>query len=193
MVLIAVATLLASSASQAAMIDGAFNILPFNGGSYTGPSLQDATSMTFAPTVYASAGARDLSSITFPDTVTFATLPTFAATGSLVTEPDVVPSLIELPTNGAPSNRFQFDLSSLGEIYSGGGLVLYGTGTLRDTSAVYSPTPAEFTGNGFVDNGNGTFASGSFSFAAIPAVPEPASVGLLATGAAALLMRRRRA
>lgn len=183
--------LLASSASRAAMVSGSFSFFPFTDGSYVGPNILNASSVTMAVPEYIGTALGDFSSYAYPDTLTMATLPTFPATGSLVTEPDAVPDLIQFTTNGSPSNQFQFDLTSLGEINSAG-LVLYGTGTLRDTTGFYDPTPAQFTGNGFSDRGGGTFGGGSFTFAAT-AVPEPASiVPVIGIGTVLLLRRRRR-
>jgi len=184
----AIVTLLASSASQATLINGSLSFFPLGSGTYTGPNIQNSTSISMSVPEYIGTGLGDFSGYSFPDTLTMATLPTFPATGTLVTNPDVVSDLIQFTTNGSPVNRFQFDLSTLGEVFSGGLLTVYGSGTLRDTLGSFSPTPAQFTGNGFNDLGSGNFNSSSFTFAASP---EPASLGLIAIGAGTLLIRRR--
>jgi len=87
----------------------------------------------------------------------------------------------------SPNNRFDFNLLTITEAsYTGpsAGAVFTGTGTLVDTQAVYSNTPAEFTLS-FPDGG-GNY---SFTFAT---VPEPTTVGLIVTSLGALALRRRR-
>jgi len=178
--------------ASAAFINGTFGAAwIFTGnGSYTGASdLQDATIINFASPASYTHGTGDFSSFASLSNVNIAPgLPGVGPSSSSITStPDSVMDFMSF----GPSGQYQFNLTSLDEYYSGGTLTFYGYGTVVDTTNVESPSPAEFTANGFNDLGGGSFDGGSFTFAATAPVPEPATLGLFSIAAIGLLRRRR--
>jgi hypothetical protein len=91
-------------------------------------------------------------------------------------------------------NRFDFDLTSI--LYAGGGF-FEGTGTLYDSTptGAFAPTAATFT-LGFSSDPGDPIDAGNYSFTVAAlgtaAVPEPSTIGLVATGLLGLWTFRRR-
>lgn len=84
-----------------------------------------------------------------------------------------------------PNDRFDFTLQTLEEANSTLGSFI-GTGTLTDTAGTYSPTPAEI-----LLNFSSTSSPYNYSFT-LEAVPEPATLSLVAVGLLGTLAFRRR-
>jgi hypothetical protein len=180
-----------ASRANAAAVTGGFAAVWLSGtGSYSGASdLQDATTINFDTPASYTHGTGDFSSLQFLSNVNIA--PGLSGVGpssnSSTSTPD---ALTDFFTFG-PGGQFQFNLTSLDEYYNNGIVDFYGYGTVVDTSNVESPSFAQFTANGFNDNGAGVFSGGSFTFATTAPVPEPATMGIV-TAASAMLLRRRR-
>ena len=99
----------------------------------------------------------------------------------------------------SPTNRFDFELTSITETASSPLGVFEGTGILFDTSVGgFNPTAAEFTLSYSTDmNTSSADSDYSLSFAAlgvqgVQSVPEPATLSLFATGLLGALAIRRR-
>lgn len=84
-----------------------------------------------------------------------------------------------------PVDRFVFNLATITEAAynSSQNADFSGTGTLVDTQGIYANTPAEF---------NLSFSGPSTYSFTLQAVPEPATISLVATGLLATLAFRRR-
>jgi hypothetical protein len=168
---------------------------------YTGSSLQDATSITISGALLTGGGTGSFSTLGdfFTD---------FDAAGEVTVAP--LTGTIDAPLDsqsayvtddisslfvfgGNDGTEYDFNLSSLAEYYDPtAGLTLYGQGEVVDTTGGAETTPASFTLSGLTDDGGGKAVSGSFTLTATPPVPEPATLGLLAVSAVGILGRRRR-
>lgn len=176
--------------ANAAYINGSFSANFDNGfGTYTPvASLQNATTLNILGPADLINSSGDLS-FAKHDNVDIASLPTQPATATLTSYADNVPDFLGIVEED--SDRFVFNLSSI-SVEDPGVLVIYGYGTLVDTTGALQPTPAEFTASGFHDDGDGSFDGGSMTFATVAPVPEPATAGMLAVAGLVALKRRRR-
>jgi hypothetical protein len=188
----AIAALGLAGAARGQAVNGGLAVSPIGSGGATSSSLTLASSelITTATGDFLTLGADD--SILTASTGTVSGLSSTPAAESIA-DYFVFASASGFPSpfNGpgtTPSNRFDFELTSLAETsYNAGTGVssFSGAGTVTDTDDVYSPTPATFT-IGFSSPTNYSFTFGTV-------VPEPASLGILAISVGALTMRRRRA
>ncbi len=185
-------------AAQADYLNGGF-AADLGVSTYTGPSLQNATSITISEGYTTGDDSGSFSSIpnffsTFSPAgeVTIAPLTgTFDATSTQSAYvPDNVSDLFVF--GGTNGTEYDFNLTSLSEQYNSvAGLSLFGQGNVVDTTGGATTTPASFTLDGLTDSGSGNAASGSFTLSAA-AVPEPATLGLLGIAAVGVMGRRRR-
>jgi hypothetical protein len=185
------AALSLAGAAFGAQVNGGLAVSPIGGGSATSSSLtlQGSNLITQATGDFLTLGA-----IVSGLTASTSTVSGLSTTPTAESIPDYFvfasPSVFPPPFDGpgtTPSNRFDFDLTSLTETaYNAavGVSSFSGAGTITDSAGVYDPTPATFT-IGFSSPSN-------YSFTFNTVVPEPTTLGLAAISLGALMMRRRR-
>jgi len=177
-----------AGAALGAQVNGDLSVSPYGGGSSTSSSLTlYGQNIIFVATGdFGTLGAAD-SDLT-ASTVTVSGLSTTPTAEAI---PDYFvfasPDAFFGGSGTTPSNRFDFELTSLTETSFNGalGASYSGAGIVTDTASVYDPTPATFT-IGFSSPSNYSFTFGTVA-------PEPTSLGLAAISLGALTTRRRRA
>lgn len=191
-VLSAFAALGLAGAARGAMVNGGLSVSP-EGGSATVTSSSlalPATNIIFTATNDFLTLGASLSDLT-ASTATVSGLSNSPTAESI---PDYFvfasPDSFFGGTGTTPSNRFDFELTSLTETAYNptfGVASFSGAGTVTDTANVYDPTPATFT------IGFSSLSPSNYSFTFNTVVPEPTTIGLAAISLGTLLMRRRRA
>jgi hypothetical protein len=176
-------------------LNGTFGFTPIGDLTYSGPDLQQATSVTFpalevvntVPAAY-NGNANDFATgassvplgsfITINNGIGTLTLP--AVQG--VYTPSIYPNFLGISNGTTPSDRFDFNLLELMRTSSGSSsLDIYGMGILHDRLGIFSDTPGVIA-IAFTQAGQGGAVNASFSVAST-AVPEP---GTLIAGVCAL-------
>jgi len=178
-----------------------------NGGLAAGPigsSSATASSLTLAGSNLISSATGDFLTLGADDstlTASTATVSDLSATPTpesiddylLIASPGPLPGVPPFDGPGTtPSNRFDFELTSLAETAynSGSGIASFsGAGIITDSVSPdgYDPTPATFTLS------FSSLSPSNYSFTLDTVVPEPTTLGLAAISLGALMMRRRRA
>jgi len=192
---------LVPSVASAAFLTGSLGFAPFAGqGTYAGPSLQGATSIS----LLASAGTtstfpRELINVTptgdfalpasqvtiFPgafDRVFQQAVPLLIGPGGTITNAAIANFF---GFGGVSGNRFQFNMTSAIKGNLGlSDITLAGTGVLHDSTGFYDDTLAAFTLSTTGGGSAGNIGNYSVSFAASGAspVPLPAAAWLFLSG-----------
>lgn len=133
-------------------------------------SAYTSSSMTLDPNNYILQSYGDFSGLSF--------LTPLSANSSTLTGLSTSPTTENIP-NFFAFSTYSFNLGTLTESAPG---TFNGTGTITDNSATYTSSPATFTIG---------FAGNNYSMT-FNAVPEPSTIGLMATGLAGVLALRRR-
>jgi hypothetical protein len=177
-----------AGATQAAPFTGSFGFIPglVNPG---GTASFDNSSLTMNSLETVSFGNGTFANESLA-TVTASTTPItgLSATPTAVNVPAFLSFALASQFSGQGAgngDQYVFNLQTLSETTPGGFGNFLGTGILVDQNNVLDSTPATMT-IGFTGTGN------NFAGTLSAAVPEPATMGLLATGLGALSLRRRR-
>jgi PEP-CTERM motif len=183
-----IATVGASSAAQAAVIDFGVDAITGADLSYTGPSLNASTAFDFdgSPLAVTSKGAGDASGLVV---LSFPTSPDMFVSLSptdIVYDMGTLASPVTKSWTGSTGDMFTETLTSVKSINraTADAITVVLTGTVTDTDGLFKGSPVKFIMQANQVGGPGDAITASFTN--VSSVPEPATWVMLALGFAGL-------